>query len=143
MGRSSRGIRVRGGNVPNPTYEWCPPIKRGMRKYVGSSSTELVSYRELLTIFLKSHDPHFSMHKAPTTEPAIDPSSCMQMRTSKRRLEKVLEEARKKKMYRGKIVTEVAPLKAFYMPKNTTKTTSPNTRNSHTAKSTSNPRLAV
>jgi peptide-methionine (S)-S-oxide reductase len=104
-----------GGNVPNPTYQQVLTDRTGHAEVCRIEfDPNIVTYEELLMIFLKSHDP--------TSWNAQGPDSGTRYRSvifftddaQKEAIADVLDEIKRSKSIRGKIVTEITPLKIFY-----------------------------
>ena len=104
-----------GGALANPSYEQVLTDQTGHAEVVRVQyDPSIVSYEELLRIFFKSHDP--------TSLNAQGPDFGTRYRSvvfygSQEELqvgEGLLEEYKKKRTFRGKIVTEVSPLRVFF-----------------------------
>jgi peptide-methionine (S)-S-oxide reductase len=74
----------------------------------------IVSYAELLRIFFKSHDPTSLNAQGPDYGTRYRSVVYYKTKEEKDAIDEVLEEFRKKRTFRGKIVTEISPLKIFY-----------------------------
>ncbi len=105
-----------GGAFPNPNYQQVLSGQTGHAEVCRIEyDPSVISYEELLMIFFKSHDP--------TSLNAQGPDFGTQYRSvifyndpeELSTIEKVLEGFKKKRTFRGRVVTEVAPLKNFFM----------------------------
>jgi peptide-methionine (S)-S-oxide reductase len=74
----------------------------------------IVSYAELLRIFFKSHDPTSLNAQGPDYGTRYRSVVYYKTKEEKDAIDEVLEEFRKNRTFRGKIVTEISPLKIFY-----------------------------
>ncbi len=104
-----------GGTVPQPTYEQVCTGRTGHAEVVQVTfHPSQLSYHDLLTIFMTTHDPttlNRQGHDAGTQyRSVILYASPAQKATA----EQVLRELSEEKLWRGKIVTELVPLTAFY-----------------------------
>jgi peptide-methionine (S)-S-oxide reductase len=104
-----------GGTVPNPSYEQVCTDKTGHAEVVQVTfDPDVLSYRDLLRIFFTVHDPT-TLNRQGGDEgtqyrSVIFYQSPQQLAT----IEQVMREIRDAKLWRGKIVTQVRPLEAFY-----------------------------
>ena len=104
-----------GGNLPNPSYEQVLTDQTGHAEVIQIEyDPTIVSYEELLRIFFKSHDPTSLNAQGPDFGTRYRSVIFYKTKEEKADIEAVLEEFRKKKTFRGKIVTEISPLKIFY-----------------------------
>jgi peptide-methionine (S)-S-oxide reductase len=105
-----------GGNLANPTYEQVLTDQTGHAEVIKIEfHPDLVSYEDLLMIFLKSHDPTSLNAQGPDHGTRYRSVIFFADQSQKDAIEEVFAEVRKKKTIRGKIVTEVSPLNNFYM----------------------------
>lgn len=104
-----------GGNVPNPSYEQVLTDHTGHAEVIQIEyDPAIVTYEELLRIFFKSHDPTSLDHQGPDFGTRYRSVIFYKTKQEQAAVEAVLEEFKKKKTFRSKIVTEVSPLKIFY-----------------------------
>ncbi len=104
-----------GGNVPNPTYEQVCTDSTGHAEVAQVTYDPAeVSYRELLEVFFSTHDPT-TLNRQGGDE-GTQYRSVVFYRTpeQKREAEGMVKELTDEKVFRSPIVTEIAPLKAFY-----------------------------
>ncbi len=105
-----------GGNLANPSYEQVLTDQTGHAEVIKIEfHPELVSYEDLLMIFLKAHDPTSLNAQGPDHGTRYRSVIYVVDDAQKDAIEEVFEEVRKKRTIRGKIVTEVSPLKNFYI----------------------------
>ena len=108
-----------GGNVPNPSYEQVLTDQTGHAEVIQIEyDPGIVTYEELLRIFFKSHDPTSLNNQGPDFGTRYRSVIFYKTKQEKEAVETVLEEFKKKKTFRGKIVTEVSPLRIFYPAEN-------------------------
>ncbi|MFM2014508.1 MAG: peptide-methionine (S)-S-oxide reductase [Planctomycetota bacterium] len=108
-----------GGNVPNPSYEQVLTDQTGHAEVIQIEyDPAIVTYEELLRIFFKSHDPTSLNNQGPDFGTRYRSVIFYKTKQEKEAVETVLEEFKKKKTFRGKIVTEVSPLRIFYPAEN-------------------------
>jgi peptide-methionine (S)-S-oxide reductase len=104
-----------GGNVPNPSYEQVLTDQTGHAEVIQIEyDPAIVTYEELLRIFFKSHDPTSLNNQGPDFGTRYRSVIFYKTKQEKESVETVLEEFKKKKTFRGRIVTEVSPLRIFY-----------------------------
>ncbi len=104
-----------GGTVPNPTYEAVCTGRTGHAEVVQIEfDPALVSYRELLEVFLVIHDPttlnRQGVDEGTQYRSAIFYHSPQQQETAAA----VIAELEAGKVWDDPIVTEIVPLKTFY-----------------------------
>jgi peptide-methionine (S)-S-oxide reductase len=104
-----------GGHVKNPTYEQVSMKTTGHAEVVQITyDPSVVSYKELLEIFWKSHDPtkinKQGLDKGPQYRSVIFYHDDEQ----KKLAEFYKKELDKEKIFSHKIVTEISPFKEFY-----------------------------
>lgn len=105
-----------GGIVPNPNYALVSSGQTGHAEVCRIEfDPEMISYEDLLRIFFKSHDPTLMNAQGPDRGTQYRSVVLYTDKDQLETIESVLEEFRKKRTFRGKIVTEVAPFKAFYL----------------------------
>ena len=104
-----------GGSVANPSYEQvCTDTTGHAEVSQVTFDPDVVSYRELLEVLFSTHDP--------TTLNRQGADEGTQYRSvifygddgQKKEAERIIKELTDEKVFRGPIVTELAPLKAFY-----------------------------
>lgn len=104
-----------GGNLPNPTYEQVLTDQTGHAEVVQIEyDPSIVSYEELLRIFFKSHDPTSLNAQGPDFGTRYRSVVFYKTDEEKEAVANVLDEFKKKRTFRGKVVTEVSPLRIFY-----------------------------
>jgi peptide-methionine (S)-S-oxide reductase len=104
-----------GGNVPNPTYQQVLTDQTGHAEVCRIEfDPNIVSYEELLMIFLKSHDPTSWNSQGPDSGTRYRSVIFFTDDAQKEAIADVLDEIKQSKTIRGKIVTEITPLKIFY-----------------------------
>lgn len=104
-----------GGAVPNPTYEQVCGGRTGHAEVVQVTfrPTEL-SYHDLLTIFMTTHDPTTLNRQGNDAGPQYRSIILYAGPEQRATAESVLRELEGQKLWRGRIVTELAPLSVFY-----------------------------
>jgi peptide-methionine (S)-S-oxide reductase len=104
-----------GGHLPSPTYEMVSTDQTGHAEVCRIEfDPEVISYDELLRIFFKSHDPTLLNAQGPDHGTRYRSVILYANDDQREAVNSVLEEFRKKRVFRGKIVTEVSPLREFY-----------------------------
>jgi peptide-methionine (S)-S-oxide reductase len=104
-----------GGNVSNPSYEMVSTDRTGHAEVCRIEyDPDIVSYEELLRIFFKSHDPTILNGQGPDHGTRYRSVVFYQNEEEKVAIERLLEEFTKKRTFKRKIVTQVAPLNAFF-----------------------------
>jgi|694.fasta_scaffold47492_6 peptide-methionine (S)-S-oxide reductase len=104
-----------GGNLPNPTYQQVLTDQTGHAEVIQIEyDPSIVTYEELLRIFFKSHDPTSLNAQGPDHGTRYRSVIYYRNKEEKQSIEELMEEFKKKRTFRGKIVTEVSPLKIFY-----------------------------
>jgi peptide-methionine (S)-S-oxide reductase len=104
-----------GGTVPNPSYEMVSSDRTGHAEVCRIEfDPRVISYEELTRIFFKSHDPTLLNAQGPDRGTRYRSIVLYTSEDQKKTLETLLEEYKKKRTFRGKVVTEVSPLRAFY-----------------------------
>lgn len=104
-----------GGNVPNPTYQQVLTDQTGHAEVCRIEfDPNIVSYEELLMIFLKSHDPTSWNAQGPDSGTRYRSVIFFTDESQKESIAEVLDEIKQSRSIRGKIVTEITPLKIFY-----------------------------
>jgi peptide-methionine (S)-S-oxide reductase len=104
-----------GGTVPNPSYEQVCTGRTGHAEVVQVTfrPSEL-SYQDLLTVFLTTHDPTTPNRQGP--DAGTQYRSIILYHTPEQRAtaEAVVRELDGQRLWKGQIVTEVVPLQVFY-----------------------------
>jgi len=104
-----------GGQVPNPTYEQVCTDTTGHAEVAQVTyDPTMITYRELLEVLFSTHDPT-TLNRQGADEGTqyrsvifyTDPAQKMQA-------EEIIRELDAEKVFKSPIVTEVAPLDAFY-----------------------------
>ena len=104
-----------GGQVANPSYEQVCTDQTGHAEVVRVEyDPSIVSYEELLRIFFKSHDPTSLNAQGPDFGTRYRSVVFYGSDEEKETVATLLEEFKKKRTFRGKLVTEVSPLRVFY-----------------------------
>ena len=104
-----------GGSVPDPTYEdVCTDTTGHAEVSQVTFDPAEISYRELLEVLFSTHDP-----TTPNRQGADEGTQYRSVifygnEAQKAEAEAVIRELTDEKVFRSPIVTEVAPLKAFY-----------------------------
>jgi peptide-methionine (S)-S-oxide reductase len=105
-----------GGNIPNPTYEMVSTDQTGHAEVCRIEfDPEVISYEELLRIFFKSHDPTLLNAQGPDYGTRYRSVILYANDEQQATIDRVMEEFRKKRTFRKKIVTQVAPINTFYL----------------------------
>ncbi|MDV3277411.1 MAG: peptide-methionine (S)-S-oxide reductase MsrA [Nitrososphaerales archaeon] len=104
-----------GGSVVNPIYEDVCTDKTGHAEVAQVTfDPEVVSYRELLEVFFSTHDPTTLNRQGHDVGTQYRSVIFFHSEEQKAVAEATIEELRKEGAFKKPIVTEVAPLKAFY-----------------------------
>lgn len=104
-----------GGQVANPSYEQVCTDQTGHAEVVRVEyDPSIVSYEELLRIFFKSHDPTSLNAQGPDFGTRYRSVVFYGSDEERETVATLLEEFKKKRTFRGKLVTEVSPLRVFY-----------------------------
>lgn len=104
-----------GGQIANPSYEQVCTDQTGHAEVVRVEyDPSIVSYEELLRIFFKSHDPTSLNAQGPDFGTRYRSVVFYGSDEEKETVATLLEEFKKKRTFRGKLVTEVSPLRVFY-----------------------------
>jgi peptide-methionine (S)-S-oxide reductase len=105
-----------GGHVPNPTYGQVCGKQTGHAEVVQISfDPREITYRELLEIFFTTHDPTTRDRQGADVGPQYRSIILHHSDDQKRVAEEVLHEMEQRGLWSGPIVTEIAPLKTFYL----------------------------
>jgi len=104
-----------GGNVPNPTYEQVCGGRTGHAEVVQITfDPAILPYRDLVTIFMTTHDPTTKNRQGADVGTQYRSILLYQNETQRGVAEEVLRSLESQRLWRGKIVTELAPLATFY-----------------------------
>lgn len=104
-----------GGTVPNPTYEMVSTGQTGHAEVCRIEfDPEVISYTDILRIFFKSHDPTILNGQGPDHGTQYRSVVLYSDEMQKEMAESLMEEFKKKRTFRGKVVTQLAPLRAYY-----------------------------
>ena len=104
-----------GGTLPNPSYEQVLTDQTGHAEVIQIEyDPSIVSYQELLRIFFKSHDPTSLNAQGPDFGTRYRSVVFYKTKEEKEAIAVVLDEFKKKRTFRGKVVTEISPLRIFY-----------------------------
>jgi len=104
-----------GGTVPHPTYEQVCTDRTGHAEVVQVTfDPRVVSYHDLLTIFMTTHDPTSLNRQG--NDVGTQYRSVIFFHTPQQRdvAQQVIAELESAHLWKRKIVTEVTPLAAFY-----------------------------
>ena len=112
-GVSSTVVGYAGGKAPDPSYE---KVSQGATGHAESIQItfdpKTVSYKDLLYIFFRTHDPTTLDKQGPDEGPQYRSMVFYHGEEQKRTAEEALLEAQKN--YSDKIVTEITPFRGFY-----------------------------
>jgi peptide-methionine (S)-S-oxide reductase len=104
-----------GGTVPNPSYEDVCTGRTGHAEAVEVTfDPSQVSLHDLLVVFFTTHDPTTRDRQGPDTGTQYRSAVFYRTPAQKAAAEEVVREIVSEKLYPRPIVTEVAPLSAFY-----------------------------
>jgi peptide-methionine (S)-S-oxide reductase len=104
-----------GGTVPHPSYEQVCGGRTGHAEVVQITfDPAVLPYRDLLTIFLTTHDPTTKDRQGADVGSQYRSVILYSNEGQRTTADEVIRSLDGQKLWRGKIVTEVAPLSAFY-----------------------------
>src|SRR3712207_1688673 len=104
-----------GGAVPNPTYRQVCTETTGHAEVIQVTfDPEVVSYREILEVFFTIHDPTTLNRQGADVGTQYRSAIFYHDEEQKRVAEEVIAELEARHLWADPIVTEVAPLDAFY-----------------------------
>jgi peptide-methionine (S)-S-oxide reductase len=115
-----RGVRrvvsgYAGGHVPNPSYREVCGGRTGHAEVVRVTfDPDEVSLRDLLTVFFATHDPTTPNRQGADVGPQYRSAVFYETPEQKRTAEAVIADLEAEGVYDDPIVTELAPLEAFY-----------------------------
>ena len=108
-----------GGSTENPTYEDICTGKTGYAEVIQIDyNSSLISYKKLLDIFWKSHDPTTLNRQGADTGTQYRSAIFYHTEKQKETADKSKENVDKSDLYTDPIVTEIAPLTKFYIAEN-------------------------
>ena len=104
-----------GGHVPRPTYEQVSTGATGHAECVQVTfDPAVIGYRDLLRIFFAFHDPTTRDRQGPDSGTQYRSAIFYADETQKAAAGEVIAELTRERVFAAPIVTEVAPLGAFY-----------------------------
>jgi peptide-methionine (S)-S-oxide reductase len=104
-----------GGHVPNPTYEQVCGKRTGHAEAVQITfDPAQVSFRELLEVFFTVHDPTTPNRQGNDVGPQYRSAVFYHSPEQKATAEQVMREVDERRMWDGRVVTELAPAGEFY-----------------------------
>ena len=104
-----------GGTTADPTYQQVCMGDTGHAEAVQVVFNPVaVSYRDILNIFFSIHDPTTLNRQGPDAGPQYRSAIFYHNEMQKRTAEEVIEELGKARLWKSRIVTQVAPLDVFY-----------------------------
>lgn len=108
-----------GGKKPNPTYEEVGKNDTGYAESVlVYYKPNEINFRELLNVFFLSHNPTTSNKQGPDEGSAYRSIAYYKNENEKKSIEEAINFFNQKEFYDGQIVTEIKPLKSFYLADN-------------------------
>ncbi|MHB8905902.1 MAG: peptide-methionine (S)-S-oxide reductase MsrA [Melioribacteraceae bacterium] len=104
-----------GGSVPNPTYEAVCTGQTGHAECTQITfDPKIISYKELLEVFWKTHDPTTLNRQGNDTGTQYRSAIFYHNDEQKQLAEKYKRELDSEKIWKDPIVTEIVPFKKFY-----------------------------
>jgi peptide-methionine (S)-S-oxide reductase len=104
-----------GGSVPNPSYEdVCSDTTGHAEVAQVTYDPSVITYRELLEVLFSTHDPTTLNRQGADEGTQYRSVIFYGSEAQKEEAEGMIAELTKEKVFRNPIVTEVAPLSAFY-----------------------------
>ncbi|PNH09680.1 Peptide methionine sulfoxide reductase MsrA, partial [Tetrabaena socialis] len=104
-----------GGTLADPTYKQVLTGKTGHAEVVQVEfDVSVLSYRDVLQIFMSSHDPTTRNRQGNDRGPQYRSIILTHDEQQRAEAEQVLEEANRDRWFGWKVCTELAPLQAFY-----------------------------
>jgi len=105
-----------GGTVPNPSYEAVSTGKTGHAECSQITfDSKVISYAELLEVFWKTHDPTLLNRQGADVGTQYRSVIFYHNEEQKKLAENYKNELDKAKIWSSPIVTEISPLKTFYI----------------------------
>jgi peptide-methionine (S)-S-oxide reductase len=115
VGVSSVTSGYAGGTVPSPTYEQVCTGRTGHAEVVQVTfDPSVVSYHDLLTVFLTTHDPTSLNRQGNDVGTQYRSVIFWHSPTQRATAEQVIGELESAQLWKRKIVTELAPFTEFY-----------------------------
>ncbi len=104
-----------GGTVPNPTYEQVCTGRTGHAEAVEVTfDPAAVSLHDLLVVFFTTHDPTTLNRQGPDSGTQYRSAVFYRTPAQKAAAEEAVREVTSERLYPHPVVTEIAPLTAFY-----------------------------
>jgi peptide-methionine (S)-S-oxide reductase len=104
-----------GGKVPNPTYEEVCADTTGHAEVAQITfDPSVISYRELLEVLFSTHDPTTMNRQGADAGTQYRSVVFYGSEAQRNEVEAIIDELTREKVFRNRIVTEVAPLGSFY-----------------------------
>jgi peptide-methionine (S)-S-oxide reductase len=104
-----------GGTVPNPSYEQVCTGRTGHAEAVEVTfDPTQVSLHDLLVVFFTTHDPTTFNRQGPDSGTQYRSAVFYRSPEQQAVAEAVVREVTDERLFRGKVVTEIVPLTAFY-----------------------------
>lgn len=104
-----------GGTTKNPTYEEVSAHTTGHAEAIQVFyDPKVISYKELVNVFFASHDPTTLNQQGPDIGDSYRSAAYYSNAEEKKIIEDAIAQLTANKVFKNKIVTEVAPLGIFY-----------------------------
>lgn len=104
-----------GGDLPNPTYRQVSSGTSGHAEVVQLTyDPGQISYRQILQVFFTIHDPTTRNRQGADVGPQYRSIILYHDQDQREIAEEVISEIEAEDLYPAPVVTEIAPLKAFY-----------------------------
>ncbi|MDG6988819.1 MAG: peptide-methionine (S)-S-oxide reductase MsrA [Nitrososphaerota archaeon] len=104
-----------GGTVPNPTYdEVCTDVTGHAEVAQITFDPSAISYRELLEVFFSTHDPTTLNRQGADVGTQYRSVIFYSDARQKKEADETIAELTREGVFRNPVITEVAPLAAFY-----------------------------
>lgn len=104
-----------GGTTKNPTYEEVSAHTTGHAEAIQVFyDPKVISYKELVNVFFASHDPTTLNQQGPDIGDSYRSAAYYSNAEEKKIVEDAIAQLTANKVFKNKIVTEVAPLGIFY-----------------------------
>ena len=105
-----------GGEKPNPTYEEVGKNDTGYAESVLVYYKPYeINFRELLNVFFLSHNPTTLNKQGPDEGSSYRSIAYYKNENEKKAIKEAMDFFNQKEFYNGQIVTEIKPLKSFYL----------------------------